>query len=71
MLKIKTIISLDKDYYNKNNCELILCDSCWWFATILTNVYKFNYCPICKKKQIYIENTKVIIRYISNLNYYS
>jgi hypothetical protein len=55
MFKIETITSLNKDYYNKNNCKFILCDSCWWFATILTNVYEFNQCPICKKKQIYIE----------------
>ena len=54
MLKIKTIIPLDKDYYNKNNCKFILCDSCYWFATILKNVYEFNQCPICKKKKICI-----------------
>jgi CO dehydrogenase/acetyl-CoA synthase gamma subunit (corrinoid Fe-S protein) len=55
MLKVKTIIPLDKDYYNKNNCKFILCDSCFWFATILKNVDEFNQCPICKKKKIWIE----------------
>jgi len=34
MLTYKTI-TVNKDYYNKNNCRFVLCDSCWWFATII------------------------------------
>jgi len=22
-------------YYDKTNCKFVLCESCWWFATIL------------------------------------
>ena len=38
-------------YYVKTNCKFVLCESCWWFATILKDVYKINHCPRCKKKK--------------------
>ena len=50
MFTNKTII-VNKQYYDKSNCKFILCDSCWWFATILKDVFQFSYCPRCKKKK--------------------
>ncbi|HET8857002.1 MAG TPA: hypothetical protein VFM28_05705, partial [Nitrososphaeraceae archaeon] len=45
-----------KYYYDKNNCRFVLCESCWWFATILKDVSKVIQCPRCKKKKrLYIE----------------
>jgi hypothetical protein len=55
MFKIKTITIINNEYYNKNNCQFVLCDFCYWFATILKDVDKFNYCPRCKKKKLYTE----------------
>ena len=50
MFTYKTTIVINKDYYDKNNCRFVLCESCWWFATILKDIFKFSKCPICKKK---------------------
>ena len=50
MFTYKTTIVINKDYYDKNNCKFVLCESCWWFATILKDIFKFIKCPICKKK---------------------
>jgi hypothetical protein len=47
----KTII-VNKSNYDKSNCRFVLCESCWWFATILKDVYKISHCPICKKKNM-------------------
>jgi len=54
MFRYKTTIVIKNDYYDKNNCRFVLCESCWWFATILKDLIKFNKCPRCKKK-IYVE----------------
>ena len=58
MFTYKTI-TINKDYYNKNNCRFVLCDSCWWFATILQNDFKISECSICKNRKIYIEMISV------------
>ena len=42
------IITINKYYYDKNNCRFVLCESCWWFATILKDVSKVIQCPRCK-----------------------
>ena len=50
------IITINKYYYDKNNFRFVLCESCWWFATILKDVSKVIQCPRCKKKKrLYIE----------------
>jgi CO dehydrogenase/acetyl-CoA synthase gamma subunit (corrinoid Fe-S protein) len=49
MFTNNTII-VNKYYYDKSNCKFILCDSCWWFATLLKDVPKISKCPKCKKK---------------------
>ena len=28
-------ITVNKQYYDKKNCRFVLCDACFWFATIL------------------------------------
>lgn len=50
MFTYKTTIVINKDYYDKNNCRFVLCESCWWFATILKDIFKISKCPRCKKK---------------------
>ena len=54
MFTYKTTIVIKNDYYDKNNCRFVLCESCWWFATILKDIFKFSNCPICKKT-VYVE----------------
>ena len=53
----QTIISINKNYYNKYNCKFAFCESCYWFATILVK-NKFNNntnrCYNCNKKDIHI-----------------
>ncbi len=34
--------TLNKYYYDKSNCRFVLCESYWWFATILKNVSKIS-----------------------------
>ena len=46
----KTII-VNKYYYDKSNIRFVLCESCWWFATILKDISKINHCQRCKKKK--------------------
>ena len=36
------IITVNTDYYDKSSFRSILCDSCWWFATILKDVSKIS-----------------------------
>ena len=56
MFTNKAVTIINNDYYDKNNCKFVLCDSCWWFATILNDdVFKINQCPRCKKKKIYVQ----------------
>ena len=45
-----TIVNKYYYYYDKTNCKFVLCESCWWFDTILKDVYKISHCPRCKKK---------------------
>jgi hypothetical protein len=58
MFAIKTTI-VNKDYYDKNSCRFVLCDLCFWFATILKNDFKISECPICRNKKIYIETIRI------------
>ncbi|MGZ5547306.1 MAG: hypothetical protein ACXWFZ_05080 [Nitrososphaeraceae archaeon] len=55
------IITVNKDYYDKSNFKFILCDSCWWFDSILKDVSKIsNQCPRCKKKKrMYVERITI------------
>ena len=46
-----TIVNKYYHYYDKSNCKFVLCEACWWFATILKDVYKISQCPRCKKKK--------------------
>jgi|GEM_PF-2220167 len=57
LFKINTITTIiNNKYYNKDNCQFVLCDSCYWCVTILKNIdKKFNHCPLCKKKKLYVE----------------
>jgi hypothetical protein len=55
MFKYKIITAMNKDYYDKNNCKFVLCESYWWFATVLNDVIKISQCPRCKKKKVYVE----------------
>ena len=50
MFTYKTTIVINNDYYDKNNCRFVLCESCWWFATVLKDIFKISKCPRCKKK---------------------
>jgi hypothetical protein len=58
MFAIKTTI-VNKDYYDKNSCRFVLCDSCFWFATIIKNDFKISECPICRNKKVYIETIRI------------
>jgi hypothetical protein len=63
------IITINKYYYDKNNCRFVLCESCWWFATILKDVSKVIQCPRCKKKKrLYIERILGISKNNNNNN---
>ena len=55
-------LTVNKYYYDKSNCRFVLCESYWWFATILKNVSKIiSQCPKCKskkkkkKKKLYVD----------------
>ena len=53
------IITINKYYYDKSNCRFVLCESCWWFATILKDVSKISSkCPRCKKRKVYVERIR-------------
>ncbi len=49
-------ITVNKKYYDKKNCKFVLCDACFWFATILKNLFKISQCPRCKKTKLYFDN---------------
>ena len=45
-------LTVNKHYYDKSNCRFVLCESCWWFATILKDVSNISsQCPKCNKKK--------------------
>lgn len=50
----QTIISTNKNYYDRYNCKFTFCESCYWFATILVD--KFNNTNHCYngRKRIFI-----------------
>ena len=50
------ITSINKNYYDKNNCKFAFCESCYWFATILVEnkSNNSNRCYKCNKKDIHI-----------------
>jgi hypothetical protein len=52
----KTITVNNKKFYNRNNCEFVFCNSCYWCATILKVVYDIGKCPICRKNKLYVQN---------------
>ena len=66
-------ILANKYYYDKSNCRLALCDSCWQFATILKDVYEINNnCTGCKKKEqdVFRKNNNIVKQNHINLNYF-
>ena len=53
---VPSCITVNKQYYDKKNCRFVLCDACFWFATILKNLFKLSQCPRCKKTKLYFDN---------------
>ena len=51
VLQNKYIIE-NRSYYEKKDCRFVLCEYCFWFATILKNKNNRDICPICKKMKI-------------------
>jgi hypothetical protein len=49
----------EKYYYDKKNFRFVLCDKCFWFATILKNIFKVTQCPICKKNKLHIDRIAI------------
>ena len=47
--------TMHKNYYDKNNLKFAFCESCYWIASILKDVFKISKCPKCGKKKIYME----------------
>ena len=41
--------------YDYQNSLFALCESCYWIASILKDVFKISKCPKCGKKKIYVE----------------
>ena len=56
---VESYLPVNKHYYNKKNFRFVLCDSCFWFATILKNVFKVTQCPRCKKNKLYIDRIAI------------
>ena len=52
-------ITVNKQYYDKKNCRFVLCDACFWFATILINLFKLTQCPNCKKNKLYFDKIAI------------
>jgi hypothetical protein len=53
---IRKEFNIEKKYYNKSNFKFAFCESCFWIASILKDVIKINKCPICYKKDIFLES---------------
>ena len=49
-------ITLHKNFYDRNKCEFVFCNSCYWRATILKVVCDIDKCPICRKNKLYVQN---------------
>ncbi len=56
---VESYLPVTKHYYNKKNFRFVLCDSCFWFATIFKNIFKVTQCPRCKKNKIYIDRIAI------------
>jgi hypothetical protein len=52
-------ITVSNQYYDKKNCRFVLCDACFWFATILKNLFKLNQCPRCKKNKLIFDKIAI------------
>jgi len=55
----KLSILSKKNYYDKKEFKFVLCDTCFWFATILKNIFKVTECPRCKKNKLYIDRIPI------------
>jgi CO dehydrogenase/acetyl-CoA synthase gamma subunit (corrinoid Fe-S protein) len=56
MINKQTIISINKNYYDKRNCKFAFCESCYWVATILVDKFNNTHnCYNCRKKDIHVE----------------
>ena len=42
----------NRTYYDKRECTFVICEYCFWFATLLKNISYTNICPICRKSKI-------------------
>lgn len=56
---VKLSIPTKKNYYDKKDFKFVLCDTCFWFATILKNIFKVTECPRCKKNKLYIDRIPI------------
>ncbi|MGZ5510312.1 MAG: hypothetical protein ACXWFC_07535, partial [Nitrososphaeraceae archaeon] len=56
---VESYLPVNKHYYNKKNFRFVLCDSCFWFVTILKNIFKVTQCPRCKKNKLYIDRIAI------------
>ena len=60
--KVRIVVKSDaisKNYYNKNAIKFVLCESCYWIASILKEVFKIGQCPRCGKKKLFIERISI------------
>ena len=69
MLSNKTL-TVNKHYYDKSNCRFVLCESCWWFATILKDASNIssNVLSVRKEEKLYIERILGMSNNINNRN---
>ena len=56
---VESYLPLNKQYYDKKTFRFVLCDSCFWFATILKSIFKITQCPRCKKNKLYIDKIAI------------
>ena len=47
--------TIHKNYYDKNNFKFAFCESCYWIASILKDIFKISKSPKCGKKKIYVK----------------
>ncbi len=52
---VKSHMIPKKSYYDKNNFRFVLCETCFWFATILKTIYKVTQCPRCNKNKLHLD----------------
>ena len=53
---VRTIVKYNgnNNYYNQKYFKFAFCESCYWFASILKDIFNYKQCPRCKNK-MYIE----------------